>query len=95
MEEIDRLKSVVDYTEMPLAGPIYDGLYGRLMLEVRQFDGRSDRTFVIRTMLDGKPHTTMVSWDVFTDALDSMRARMMSGDWDEALSRLTGGTDFD
>lgn len=89
MEE-DKLKTVIDYCEVPLSGPIYDDVYGKLMLEVRDFS-EAERTLVIRTMIDGVPTTTMVRWDVFTDALDTMRARMMSGDWDEALIQMIGG----
>ena len=93
-DNTEKLKSVVDYVEMPLSGPIYDDLNGKLYLEVRQFDGRKERTLVVRTMIDGHPTTTMVRWDVFTDALDGMRARMMGDDWDDALASLIGGQDL-
>lgn len=84
--------TVVDFIEVPLSGPIYDTVDGaKLSLEVRDF-GTPQRTMVLRTWLDGKVVTTMVDWDDFTDALDGMRARMMSPDWDEALAQLTGGS---
>jgi len=86
--------SVVDFFEVPLSGPIYDEAHGKLMLEVRDF-GEKRRTLAIRTMIDGMPVTTMVRWDEFIDGLDAMRARMMPGDWDDALSQLIGGTTLD
>lgn len=76
---------------MRLEGPIYEDVHGKLCVEVRDF-GSVDRTLVIRTMIDGHPVTTMVSWSKFTDEFDAMRSRMMSEDWDEALSQLTGGS---
>lgn len=87
----DKNRTVVDFFEIPLTGPIYDETYGKLMVEVRDFGEAYGRTLVIRTVIDGHPTTTMIRWDTFTDALDEMRSRMMSGDWDEALSQLMGG----
>jgi hypothetical protein len=96
-EENPHVKSVVAWTEVPLEGPIYfneageDDLNAHLTIEVRDF-GKINKTLVIRTWLDGQPITTMVSWDKFTDAFDTMRAGMMSGDWDDALALLVGST---
>ena len=72
-----------------LEGPIYDDVDGKLFVEVRDFD-RPERILVIRTMIEGYPVTTMVSWEKFIDAFDGMRARMMGDDWDTALAVLTG-----
>lgn len=91
MDEIDKMKTVIEYAEVPLSGPVYDGLDAKLTLEVRDF-GLPERTLVINTVIDGRPLTTMVRWDVFTDALDGIRGRLMSGNWDDALSQLTGGS---
>ena len=87
----DKNKTVIDFFEIPLTGPIYDETYGKLFIEVRDFGEAYGRTMVIRTMIDGVPTTTMIRWDAFTDALDGMRSRMMSEDWDEALINLMGG----
>ena len=93
MEQFDgkNTRTVVDFTEIPLSGPIYDGLDAKLTLEVRDF-GEPERTLVIRTVVDGKPITTLVRWDAFTDALDTMRANMMTENWDDSLAQLIGGS---
>lgn len=83
------MKSVVDGFSLDLGGPIYDGVHGTLFIEVRDF-GKPERTLVLRTIIDGHPVTTMVSWETFTYQLDAMRGRMMGSDWDEALSHLVG-----
>lgn len=85
----DSNKTVVDYIEIPLSGPLYDDLDGRLYLEVREMDP-PERTLVITTLLDGKPITTLVHWDTFTEAFDAMRDRMLGSTWDEALTKLMG-----
>jgi hypothetical protein len=74
-----------------LGGPIYQSEDGTVTVEVRDF-GHADRTLVITTEVAGKLIPTMVSWSKFTDEFDAMRSRMMSGDWDEALSQLVGGS---
>jgi hypothetical protein len=91
----DKNKTVIEAAEIPLRGPIYDDVYGKLMIEVRDFGESYSRTLVIRTMIDGHAVSTMVEWDKFTDAIDGMRANMMTADWDEALVQLTGGTNLD
>jgi hypothetical protein len=83
------IETVIDEFTLELGGPIYDDVHGTLFVEVRDF-GKPERTLVIRTMIDGNPVTTMVSWEKFTDQLDDMRARMMGNSWDEALAVLTG-----
>lgn len=87
--------TVVDEFEVPLDGSIYgvDVERMKLTFEVRDF-GKPLRTLVVRLWADGKPYTAMASWELFTDELDAMRARMMAGNWDEALSQLTGMEDF-
>lgn len=82
------MKTVIDSFQLDLSDPIYDAS-GKLFVEVRDF-GNPERTLVIRTMVDGVPVTTMVSWETFTDQFDAMRARMMSGNWDDALTQLVG-----
>lgn len=86
-------ESYIDGFELTLDNSIYEDVSGKFMLEVRDF-GKQDRTMVIRAMIDGNPVTVMVGWAEFTDALDGMRGRMMSEDWDESLVQLlsTGGT---
>lgn len=83
------LKTVVDGFNIELGGVVYTDVHGKLFVEVRDF-GTPERTLIIRTMIDGHPVTTEVSFEKFTDEFDAMRARMMSGDWDEALSQLVG-----
>ena len=89
MTDLNKNKTVVDYIEIPLVGPIYDGVDGRLFLEVREMDP-PQRTLVITTMIDGNPVTTLVMWDTFTEAFDAMRDRMLGETWDAALASLMG-----
>lgn len=89
MEEAERLKTVIDSFNLELGGVVYTEVHGTLFVEVRDF-GAPERTLIIRTMIDGNPVTTEVSWERFTDEFDAMRARMMSEDWDDALSQLVG-----
>ena len=91
MTDTSHLKTVVDYIEIPLSGPIYDEVDGRLFLEVRELDP-PQRTLVITTMIDGEPTTTLVQWDTFTEAFDAMRDRMLGDTWDDALANLMGDT---
>jgi hypothetical protein len=87
------LKSIIDVVDIPLEGPIYEGINNaKLSLEIRDF-GTPNRTLVVRYWAEGHPMTAMVSWEKFTDAFDAMRARMLSGDWDEALTQMLGRND--
>lgn len=83
------LNTVIDSFNLELGGVVYADVHGKLFVEVRDF-GNPERTLIIRTMIDGHPVTTEVSFEKFTDQFDAMRARMMSSDWDEALSQLVG-----
>lgn len=85
---------VVAAIDVPLDGPIYEGVHAHLSVEVREF-GSGRRTMVVRMWVDGIVQTAMVDWDRFTDAFDGMRSGMMSSDWDDALSHLTGHDDPD
>lgn len=87
--EDSNVRTVVDAFSVPLGGVIYTDVHGTLFVEVRDF-GKPERTMIIRTMIDGHPVSTEVSWETFVDEFDAMRARMMSSDWDEALSQLVG-----
>lgn len=86
------MKTVIDGFSVPLGGKVYADVHGTLMVEVRDF-GLPERTLIIRTMIDGYPVTTEVSWELFTEQFDSMRTRMMSSNWDDALSQLVGRSD--
>jgi hypothetical protein len=83
----------IDGFQLELDNSIYEDVSGKLIFEVRDF-GKPERTLVIRNLIDGNPIVMMVGWSKFTDALDEMRGRMMSEDWDESLVQLlsTGGT---
>lgn len=85
--------SHIDGFVLDLDDSIYDDS-GKLVVEVRDF-GKAERSLVIRTIFNGYPTNVVVSWEQFTSALDEMRARMMSEDWDEALVQMlgTGGTE--
>lgn len=81
------IKTIIDVADVPLEGPIYDGLHAHLHLEVRDF-GTPERTLVLRSFIEGEVVTTMVSLAKFEDAFDGMRARMMAPDWDTAMIQL-------
>lgn len=83
----DGVTSIVAAFDVPLDGPIYDGVHAHLSMEVRDF-GRATRTLVMRVWIEGTVQTAMVDWDRFTDAFDNMRAGMLPADWDDALSAL-------
>lgn len=83
--------SVVDAFDLPLRGPIYDGIpNAKMSFEVRNFDGQPDRTLVVRFWMDGKVYTAMAPFEEFADEMDAMRSRMFAGSWDDALAQLTG-----
>lgn len=90
-KETEGVNTVIDSFEIPLDGRIYGVDVDRMKLsfEVRDF-GSPLRTLVVRLWSDGKPYTAMASYELFVDELDSMRARMLQPDWDEALAQLTG-----
>ena len=82
------MKTVIEVMDVPLEGPIYDGVHAHLSVEVRDFLEDDNRTMVVRFWIDGTPYTAMVGWDKFTEEFDAMRARMMTSNWDDALSIL-------
>lgn len=86
-ESADGVTSIVAAMDVPLDGPIYDGVHAHLSLEVRDF-GEPSRTLVVRMWVEGTVQTAMVDWESFTGAFDAMRAGMMPADWDGALSAL-------
>lgn len=75
--------------ELKLDHHLYEGVDANIRFEVRDF-GQTDRVLVVRSDVGGQVVTTLVSWAQFTDAFDQMRGNMMSEDWDEALTLLTG-----
>lgn len=83
----DELKTVIEAMDIPLDTSVYGDLHGHLGLEVRDFSTEK-RTMIVRFWLAGTPYTVMVDWEKFTEEFDAMRARMMAGDWDTALTQL-------
>lgn len=84
------LKTVVDAFDLPLTAPEYrDMETAKMTFEVRDFE--EGRTLVVQFTLDDKVYTALAPWREFADEMDSMRARMYAGSWDDALSQLTAG----
>lgn len=87
----DDVNTVVDAFDMKLTNLVYAELDEAVVsFEVRDF-GTPHRQLVVRSYLDGIESTLLIPWEDFITEFDTMRARMMSEDWDTSLMQLVGG----
>lgn len=82
--------SHLDGFVLDLDDSIYEEQAGKLVVEVRDMLGDTNRTLVIRTLFAGRPITVMVDYNAFAEAFNDMQGKLMSTDWDESLMQLLG-----
>lgn len=89
MTDNSNINTAVEAFDLPLTHPFYNGLAANLSFDIRDFE--EGRTLVVSFTLDDKVFDAFVPWGEFTDAFDGMRARMMAGNWDDALAQMSKG----